>query len=98
MINFTYDVTEAAQIYAFGNFAHSEITKSFDFRAPETFTAADMAGVVHTLGRDGAFAHPIYLTNCPAGNATCPAGGFVPDSNTFSFTNVPGGFHAAVRG
>ena len=50
VVNFTYDVTEAAQIYAFGNFAHSEITESFNFRSPETFTAVDTEGVVHTLG------------------------------------------------
>ena len=93
VVNFTYDVAEAAQIYAFGNFAHSEITESFNFRAPETFTAADTAGVVHTLGRNGAFAHPIYLTSCPAGNATCPAGGFVLDNNNFSFNEMyPAGF------
>jgi len=88
VINFTYDVTEAAQIYAFGNFAHSEITESFNFRSPETFTAVDTEGVTHTLGANGAFAHPIYLTHCPTGNATCPAGGFVLDSNTFSYTEM----------
>jgi iron complex outermembrane receptor protein len=88
VVNFTYDVTEAAQIYAFGNFAHSEITESFNFRSPETFTAVDTEGVVHTLGRNGAFAHPIYLTRCPTGNATCPAGGFVLDTNTFSYTDM----------
>ncbi|HEU5136924.1 MAG TPA: TonB-dependent receptor [Steroidobacteraceae bacterium] len=93
VVNFTYDVTEAAQIYAFGNFAHSEITESFNFRSPESFTAEDTAGVVHTLGANGAFAHPIYLTACPAGNATCPAGGFVMDGNTFSYTEMyPAGF------
>ena len=93
VVNFTFDVTEAAQIYAFGNFAHAEITESFNFRAPETFTAVDTEGVVHTLGRNGAFAHPIYLTSCPTGNATCPAGGFVLDGNTFSYTEMyPAGF------
>lgn len=93
VVNFSYDVTEVAQIYAFGNFAHSEITESFNYRSPETFTALDTEGVVHTLGRNGAFAHPIYLTPCPTGNATCPAGGFVLDNNTFSFTEMyPAGF------
>jgi iron complex outermembrane receptor protein len=93
VVNFTYDVTEAAQVYAFGNFAHAKITESFNFRAPETFTAVDTEGVVHTLGRNGAFAHPIYLTSCPTGNATCPAGGFVLDNNNFSFNEMyPAGF------
>jgi len=93
VVNFNYDVTEAAQIYAFGNFAHSEITESFNFRSPETFTAVDTEGVTHTLGRNGAFAHPIYLTRCPTGNATCPAGGFILDANTFNYTEMyPAGF------
>ena len=93
IVNATFDVTDTTQLYAFGNFAHSEITESFNFRAPETFTATDTAGVVRTLGRNGAFSHPIYLTPCPAGNATCPADGFVLDGNTFSFNEMyPAGF------
>ncbi len=93
MVNFTYDLTDATQLYTFGNFAHAEITQSFNYRAPETFTATDTEGVVRTLGRNGAFAHPIYLTTCPTGNATCPAGGFVLDGNTFSFSEMyPAGF------
>jgi len=93
IVNFTFDVTDTAQIYAFGNAASAEITESFNYRAPETFTAIDTEGVVHTLGRNGAFNGPIYLTPCPTGNATCPAGGFVMDNNTFSFIEMyPAGF------
>jgi iron complex outermembrane receptor protein len=93
MFNARFDVTETTELYAFGNFAHAELTESFNFRAPETFTATDTAGVVRTLGRNGAFAHPIYLTRCPTANATCPAGGFVLDDNTFSYSEMyPAGF------
>ena len=36
---------------------------------------------------------PIYLTQCPAGNATCPEGGYVLDDNIFEFSSIyPGGF------
>ena len=93
VFNASFDVTENTRIYAFGNFASAEITESFNFRSPQTFTATDTEGVVRTLGRNGAFAHPIYLTQCPTGNATCPTGGFVLDDNTFSYTDMyPAGF------
>ena len=93
IVNATFDVTESTQLYAFGNFASAEITESFNFRSPETFTATDTTGTVQTLGRNGAFNGPIYLTPCPAGNATCPTGGFVLDDNTFSFIEMyPAGF------
>src|SRR5262249_50678073 len=70
MFNAGFDVSDTTKLYAFGNFAHAELTESFNFRSPETFTATDTTGAVQTLGRNGAFAHPIYLTPCPAGNAT----------------------------
>jgi iron complex outermembrane recepter protein len=93
VVNGGVDVSDATKLYAFVDFAHAKITESFNYRAPETFTATDTAGVVRTLGRNGAFAHPIYLTACPAGNGTCPAGGFVKDGNTFSYTEMyPAGF------
>ena len=34
---------------------------------------------------------PYYLTECPAGNPTCPAGGYVKDSNTFNLTGGTAG-------
>jgi iron complex outermembrane recepter protein len=44
-------------------------------------------------GRNGAFAHPAYLTPCPTGNATCPTGSFVLDANVFNFASLyPAGF------
>ena len=53
----------------------------------------DEAGIGHNFGANGAFTAPFFLTPCPAGNATCPAGGFVQDTNTFLFTSIyPAGF------
>lgn len=93
VVNASFDVTESTKIYAFGDFGHAKITESFNFRSPETFTATDTTGTVRTLGANGAFAHPIYLTPCPAGSGTCPTGGFVKDANTFSYTEMyPAGF------
>ena len=92
MLNSAIDVTSNSKIYFFGNFAHIKADESFNYRAAVTTTAVDQAGVTHTLGANGSFA-PIYLTQCPAGNATCPAGGFVKDTNTFSFSSIyPAGF------
>ena len=35
MVNASFDVSDTAKIYAFGNFAHAEITESFNFRSPQ---------------------------------------------------------------
>ncbi|MFD1106692.1 TonB-dependent receptor plug domain-containing protein [Sphingobium olei] len=92
-VNAHYDVTDATQLYAFGNFAHSKITQSFNYRPPITYSATDTAGVVRPQSRNTAFSHPIYLTPCPANSQTCAAGGFVKDNNTFSFSSLyPAGF------
>lgn len=92
-VNASYEVTDATKLYAFGNFAHAKITESFNYRPVEGFSAVDTAGVVHSLGANSAFRHPIYLTPCPAGSATCASGGFVKDSNTYSFSSLyPAGF------
>lgn len=92
-INAGYDITDTAHFYAFGNFAHASKVESFNYRPIFTYAATDTAGVVHNQTRNSAFAHPIYLTSCPAGSATCPAGGFVEDGNTYSFSSLyPAGF------
>ena len=39
MFNTSYDVTDTTKLYAFGNFAHAEITESFNYRVPETSSA-----------------------------------------------------------
>ena len=37
---------------------------------PISGTAVDVTGVTRTLGANGAFTNPFYLTPCPTGNAT----------------------------
>ncbi len=105
-LNASIDVGSESQIYVTGNLSHSTTDQSFNYRLPVTQTGLivnDGTGTPATRspGRNGAFA-PIFVTPCPAGNATCPAGGFVntpsaafPLNNgaTFSFLSIyPGGF------
>ena len=96
-VNAAFDVSDNAQIYFAGNYAHSEANQSFNYRPPNNVTGLVIdngSGTPATTNRsrNGSF-NPIYLTPCPTGNATCPAGGFVNDTNTFSFTSIyPGGF------
>jgi iron complex outermembrane recepter protein len=93
MVNTGFDVAENAQLYFFGNLAHSKADQSFNYRPVQAFAAQDTTGATRTLGVNAAFAHPIYLTSCPAGNPTCPAGAFVLDSNTYNFSSLyPAGF------
>lgn len=96
-INAAYDVSDQSRVYLTANFANSEADQSFNYRPPITVTglqANNGSGtpVSLTNSRNSAY-NTIYLTPCPAGNATCPAGGFVNDANTYSFTSLyPGGF------
>jgi iron complex outermembrane recepter protein len=93
MLNTGFDVADNAQLYFFGNLAHSKADQSFNYRPVEAFSAQTTAGAVNTLGVNAAFSHPIYLTPCPAGNPTCPAGGFVRDGNVYNFSTLyPAGF------
>ncbi len=105
-VNASLDVGNESQIYVTGNLSHSETNQSFNYRLPITqagLVVDDGSGTPATrsAGRNGAFA-PIFVTACPTGNATCPAGGFVntasaafPLNNgtTFTFSSLyPGGF------
>ncbi len=96
-LNAAFDVGAQSQIYFTGNLAHSETNQSFNYRPSQTNTGFvrndGTADSTVSLGRNGSF-NPIFLTACPAASvATCPTGGFVNDTNTFSFTSVyPGGF------
>ena len=96
VVNSEFEVSPAATLYLFGNFANSKADQSFNYREAVTTTATRFNGTstsTGTLSANSAFRHPIYLTTCPAGNATCPAGGFVLDGNVFNFTELyPAGF------
>ncbi|HTI31665.1 MAG TPA: TonB-dependent receptor [Sphingomonas sp.] len=103
-VNAGVDLGDFAQLYFTGNWAHSEANQSFNYRASQSVTTPlavnNGTGTPATAspGRNGAF-NPIFLTPCPAGNATCPAGGFVNDTNTFSFTSFyPAGFTPRFNG
>ncbi len=106
-VNAAVDVGSQSQIYFTGNLARSEADQSFNYRLSVTqpgLVINNGSGTPATAspGRNGSFA-PIFLTPCPAANATCPTGGFVnspvatfPNVNngaTFSFGTIyPGGF------
>jgi iron complex outermembrane recepter protein len=97
-LNSAIDVSDNAQLYLIANYAHSKANQSFNYRspisAPVPLAIDNGTGTPATAspGRNGSF-NPIFLTPCPAGNATCPADGFVNDANTFSFASIyPGGF------
>ncbi|HEX7759003.1 MAG TPA: TonB-dependent receptor [Caulobacteraceae bacterium] len=94
LFNSAVDVTDNSKLYLFINYAWSSTNESFNYRSPYTATGVvDSAGVSHTLNANGAFKNTFYLTACPTGNATCPAGGFVHDTNTFLFSSIyPAGF------
>jgi iron complex outermembrane receptor protein len=102
-MNSALDVGDSAQIYLVANYAHSKADQSFNYRspisAPVPLTVDIGTGTPATRspGRNGSF-NTLYLTPCPAGNATCPAGSFVfsnlaNSQQTFNFASIyPGGF------
>ncbi|HEX8842782.1 MAG TPA: TonB-dependent receptor [Sphingomicrobium sp.] len=98
VVNAGVDMSSNSQLYATLLGAYNKADESFNFRSPISAPATDprtqdVNGVGHNLSANGAFRFPFFLTPCPAGNATCPAGGFVNDSNTFLFTELyPAGF------
>ena len=102
-LNSGYDLTANSSLYMTVNVGHREADQSFNYRSPisapglviDNGTGAPATG---SPGRNGAF-NPIFLTRCPTGNATCPAGGFVRDTNTFSFASIyPAGFTPRFQG
>jgi iron complex outermembrane receptor protein len=85
-------------LYLVANYAHSEANQSFNYRSsisapvPLTVDVGTGTAATRSPGRNGSF-NTIFLTPCPSGNVTCPAGGFVNDTNTFNFSSIyPGGF------
>jgi iron complex outermembrane receptor protein len=103
-LNAGYDVGANTTLYMTANLGHREADQSFNYRspisAPVPLAINNGTGTPATgsPGRNGAFA-PIYLTACPAGNATCPTGGFIKNANTFNFNSVyPAGFTPRFQG
>jgi iron complex outermembrane recepter protein len=93
LVNSGFDVTADSQLYFFVNAAKNEGNQSFNYRSPISGTAVDVEGVTRNLGANAAFTNTFFLTPCPAATATCPAGGFVRDTNTFLFSSLyPAGF------
>ena len=93
VVNAGLNVTPDSEIYFFGNFAKNKGNQSFNYRPSFSSTAVDTNGVVRAQNANGAFNNTFFLTPCPAGNPTCPAGAFVRDSNTFRFATLyPAGF------
>lgn len=96
-INGGLELAESVKLYFTGNYARNNANQSFNYRPSQTATGLVVdvgtgTPQTRTNGRNGSF-NPIYLTPCPAGNATCPAGGFVSNGATFSFASrYPGGF------
>ena len=95
LLNSAIEVTDSSKIYLFGNFAHSRAVESFNFRSSLVGSRpfATTTGGTDNLGGRSFFQHPYYQTLCPAGNATCPAGGYVQDGNVFNLSSIyPAGF------
>jgi len=89
-------------VYLFGNLAHNTSDQSFNYRPSVTLTGFQVFNGTTNLtvsqGRNSAFAHPIFLTPCPAATPTCPSGGWVRTNlantqQTYNFTSLyPAGF------
>ncbi|MGI9377626.1 MAG: TonB-dependent receptor plug domain-containing protein [Tsuneonella suprasediminis] len=96
MLNAAYDAADWAQLYVFGNYANSKGDQSFQYRPVSDWEMERDNGTDIATGGGSAnsvFRHPIYLTPCPDGNATCPEGGFVKDGNVYNFSTLyPAGF------
>jgi iron complex outermembrane receptor protein len=94
MLNSGVDVTSNSQLYLTLLGAYNKGNESFNFRSTVRATGVlDVAGNPHTLGANEAFTAPFFLTPCPAATPTCPAGGFVNNTNTFTFLSIyPAGF------
>src|SRR6185295_14370109 len=95
LLNSALGVGEQGKVYLFGNYAENHADQSFNFRSSlvGSRTFQDAAGNDVELGGREFFQHPYYQTQCPAGNPTCPADGYVVDDNVFLFSSIyPGGF------
>lgn len=96
VLNTSFDLTDGVDLYAFGNYGRSHGNQSFNYRPVIAWALERFNGTSTTVaggGANAAFATPVYLTPCPAGNATCPAGSFVKNTNVYNFSSLyPAGF------
>ena len=93
VLNTAYELTSEAKLYFIGNLANSTADQSFNYRSPIGATNVQTQNGPTNLSPNSAFATPVYLTRCPTGNVTCPAGGFVKDANVYNFSTLyPAGF------
>ncbi|MFO1254912.1 MAG: TonB-dependent receptor [Sphingomonadaceae bacterium] len=102
MLNAGFEVADNTQFYLIGNLAHSKGDQSFNYRSPisaPNLVVSDGSGnTTASPGRNSAFAHPIYLTPCPAATPSCPSGGFVMSNlantqQTYNYATLyPAGF------
>ncbi|WP_240504430.1 TonB-dependent receptor plug domain-containing protein [Tsuneonella mangrovi] len=96
MLNSEYDLTDGVTFYMFGNYAYKKADESFNYREAQPWTAERYNGTTTSIASgnsNSAFRHDVYLTPCPTGNATCPTGGFVKDTNVYNFATLyPAGF------
>ncbi|MBS0365251.1 MAG: TonB-dependent receptor [Proteobacteria bacterium] len=95
LLNSGLEVTDRSKLYLIANFADIQTNESFNFRSSLVGTRpfTNTAGGVDDLGGRSFFQHPYYETQCPAGNPTCPADGYVQDNNTFLLSSIyPAGF------
>ena len=100
MVNAGIDVTDNSQLYVTGLAALQQRERELQLSLGDQRRRGRRRWhEPHISARTGRSPTRYYLTPCPAGNATCPAGGFVKDSNTFLFTStLSGRLHAALRG
>jgi iron complex outermembrane receptor protein len=92
-VNSAIDVSDSSKLYFFGNYAHVKATESFNYRPVLDWSFPNSTGGVSGGSANAYFKNIFYLTPCPAATATCPAGGFVKNTNTYQFTTLyPAGF------
>jgi|KBSSwiStaDraftv2_1062776.scaffolds.fasta_scaffold52445_2 iron complex outermembrane receptor protein len=96
LLNSGLDVGDTGKVYLFGNYAKSHTDESFNFRSSlqGSRTYGLVGGGTDVEGGRSFFNELYYGTPCPAASAaTCPANGYVQDTNTFSYLSIyPGGF------
>lgn len=96
-VNAGFELADAVQLYATGNYASSTANQSFNYRPSQSANGLIVdigtgTPATRNNGRNGSF-NTIYTTPCPAAAPGCPANGFLINGGTFSFASIyPAGF------